>query len=66
MIGNRYGVADTGYTVLEEGEINRQTLQLDVQHYLVCRPDGDVLSRTFARRDEAEAYALSLAAGSPG
>lgn len=61
MIGNRYAVEGTGFTVLEEGEINRQTLQLDVRHYLVCQPDGDVLAQTFSDRAAAEEYALALA-----
>lgn len=47
MIGNRFSWGEQGFTILEEGEINRQTLQLDIQHYLVCRPDGSSLGETF-------------------
>ena len=47
MIGNRYSWGARGFTILEEGEINRQTLQLDIRHYLVCRPDGTTLDATF-------------------
>jgi len=47
VIGNRLAWGAQGYTILEEGEINRQTLQLDVQHYLVCQPDGEPLDQVF-------------------
>jgi hypothetical protein len=43
MIGNRYSHGTQGYTILEQGEINRQTLELDVASWLVCRPDGEVI-----------------------
>lgn len=47
MIGNRYSWGAHGYTILEEGQINRETLQLELEHYLVCRPDGTLLQATF-------------------
>ncbi|MCK5873776.1 MAG: hypothetical protein KAG82_03710 [Alcanivoracaceae bacterium] len=40
MIGNRISWGSQGYTILEQGEINRITLELDVSSWLVCRPDG--------------------------
>ncbi|MEE4251803.1 MAG: hypothetical protein V2I38_14555 [Alcanivoracaceae bacterium] len=43
MIGNRYSHGQLGYTILEQGDINRNTLQLDVSAWLVCRPDGEVI-----------------------
>jgi hypothetical protein len=43
MIGNRYGHGSKGYTILEQGDINRQTLELDVSQWLVCGPDGKEL-----------------------
>lgn len=55
MIGNRYSAGEHGYTILEEGEINRQTLALDVRHYLVCLPNGDTLEQTFPSRADAQA-----------
>ncbi len=48
MIGNRISWGETGYTILEEGDINRHTLQLDVHHYLVCRPNGEMLEDRFS------------------
>lgn len=43
MIGNRISWGNQGYTILEQGEINRTTLELDVSSWLVCRPDGSEL-----------------------
>lgn len=43
MIGNSYSHGNRGYTILEQGEINRQTLQLEVTAWLVCTPDGSEL-----------------------
>ncbi|MFN3714212.1 MAG: hypothetical protein ACK4SX_11170 [Alcanivoracaceae bacterium] len=43
MIGNRISWGSQGYTILEQGEINRDTLALDVTAWLVCRPDGEVI-----------------------
>lgn len=40
MIGNRYSHGVKGHTILEQGDINRQTLELEVTLWLVCRPDG--------------------------
>lgn len=63
MIGQAWPVADTGYSILEIGEINRQTLQLDVQAYLVADPRGNILPETHADRASAVAAALSISAG---
>lgn len=43
MIGNSYRYGSHGYTILEQGEINRQTLQLDVSAWLVCAANGNEL-----------------------
>ena len=58
MIGQVWPVANTGYSILESGEINRQTLQLDVQGYLIADPRGNTLAKTYA--DQAAAYAAAL------
>lgn len=55
MIGNRYSWGTTGYTILEEGEIDRQTLELRIRHYIVCRPDGEPLPQPFGSLDAARA-----------
>lgn len=58
MIGQVWPVANTGYSILESGEINRQTLQLDVQGYLIADPRGNTLAKIYA--DQASAYAAAL------
>ena len=63
MIGQVWPVADTGYSILESGEINRQTLQLDVQGYLIADPRGNTLATSYADQAAAYAAALEIAAG---
>lgn len=48
MIGNGYPCGKTGYVILEEGDINPSTLQLDVRHYLVVKPNGEQVSGSFS------------------
>ncbi len=48
MIGNGYPYGDTGFVILEEGEINPASLSLDVHHYLVVKPDGAQVSGCFS------------------
>ena len=36
MIGNAIAWGKTGYSIIEEGELNRQTWALDVHHYLTA------------------------------
>ena len=48
MIGNGNPYGTTGYVILEEGEINPATLQLDVRHYLVVKPNGEQVSGNFS------------------
>ena len=63
MIGQAWPVADTGYSILESGEINRQTLQLDVQAYLVADRRGNILAEAYADRASALAAALRISSG---
>tara|TARA_Y100001963_G_scaffold138867_1_gene204155 strand:+ start:949 stop:1137 length:189 start_codon:yes stop_codon:yes gene_type:complete len=55
MIGNGYAWGD-GYTIMEEGELDRDTWQLRVDHYLVAGPDGRALPRRFPSLDAAKAF----------
>ena len=43
MIGNAQAWGRTGYSILEEGELNRETWALDIHHYLIAKPNGDNL-----------------------
>ena len=47
MIGNPIPWGTKGWVILEEGNLNPQTLQLDVSHYLVAMPSGQTVSGTF-------------------
>ena len=47
MIGNAFAWGQTGYSILEEGELNRETWALDIHHYLIARPDGENLPGRF-------------------
>ena len=62
MIGNCYPLGNTGYTLLEEGRLDPGSLQLIVECWLVCRPDGSEYGR-FAERQAAERAVEALPAG---
>ena len=47
MIGNAIAWGKTGYSIIEEGELNRQTWALDVHHYLIAKPNGQSLPGKF-------------------
>ena len=51
MIGNGYPWGSSGWVILEEGNLNPQTMQLDVSHYLVVKPSGETVSGTFTFAD---------------
>lgn len=57
MIGNPIPWGNGGWVILEEGNLNPQTLQLDVIHYLVAMPSGQTVEGTFTL-DQAKAYIL--------
>lgn len=58
MIGNAFPYGNQGYVILEEGEINPKTLQLDVRHYLVVKPSGEQVSGNFSFQ-QAQDYILN-------
>ena len=51
MIGNPIPWGTKGWVILEEGNLNPQTLQLDVTHYLVAMPSGQTVSGIFTLVD---------------
>ena len=55
MIGNGHPHGELGYVIVEEGDIDPATLQLNIRHYLVVQPDGAQVSGTFSL-SEARAY----------
>lgn len=61
MIGQAWPIASTGYSVLEQGEIDRQTLRLSVQAYLVADPRGNTFAEQYLSYAEAERAAMEFA-----
>jgi len=47
VIGNGFAWGRTGYTIMEEGELDRSTWQLRVSHYLVAEPSGRAVPGRF-------------------
>ena len=43
MIGNVFPFKDTGYSILEEGEIKDKTFELIVNRYLLADAQGNVI-----------------------
>ncbi len=61
MIGNAYPVANTGYSVLEWGELDRATFSLLIKAWLVALPNGQTLPTQYVSREAAEQAALEHA-----
>lgn len=59
MIGNAIGWGQSGYSIIEEGELNRQTWALDIHHYLIAKPNGDNLPGRYTL-EEAKAKIEAL------
>ena len=49
--------------MLEEGRIDPATLTLQVEQYLVCRPDGQALEQGFPSLEAARAAIDEIEAG---
>lgn len=43
MVGDGHAYFDTGYSVLEEGDINPRSLCLEVRRFLIVDPDGETI-----------------------
>ncbi|WP_101676040.1 hypothetical protein [Alloalcanivorax mobilis] len=56
MIGNGIAWGERGHTIIEEGELDRATLQLRVDHYLVAAPDGRPLPGRFTTLQAAKMF----------
>jgi hypothetical protein len=66
VIGNRFNWGAGGYTILEQGDINRETLALEVTAWLVCRPDGEVIGSYPSMQAAREAIDRAAPATSGG
>lgn len=60
MIGHAYAVGDSGWSVLEIGELDRTTLSLNVQGYQITNRDGDAVGEPCADLATALAHAQEL------
>lgn len=61
MIGNAWPVDATGYSVLEWGELDRQTRSLRVTAYVVADRHGELLLGQHPSREAAEVAARGAA-----
>lgn len=56
MIGNAFAWGETGYSIVEEGDLNPATLSLTIHHYRVVNRKGEMLSEKFADLASARAF----------
>lgn len=63
MIGNAWPVGDTGYSVLEWGDLDRQSFCLRITAWVVVDPRGEQQPGFHATRAAAEAAVQALLAG---
>lgn len=56
MIGNAYPWGQTGFSIVEEGELDASTLSLKIQHYRVVNRKGEMLEEKFASLEEARTF----------
>ena len=64
MIGNSFPYLDSGYSILEQGDLDPSTFQLKVSSYLVADRGGDTIAE-FPTKAEAEAYLQNLLTEKP-
>ncbi|HLR18027.1 MAG TPA: hypothetical protein VK099_09190 [Alcanivoracaceae bacterium] len=56
MIGNAYAWGQTGFSIVEEGELDAATLSLRIEHYRVVNRKGEMLEDTFATIEAAREF----------
>lgn len=59
MIGNAFPYKDTGYSILEQGDLDQATFQLKVNSYLATDRNGDTLAEC-STLEEAENFLADL------
>lgn len=62
MIGSAWAWGVSGYSIVEEGELDPVTFSLNVDHYLVVAANGDVVPGHYSF-EEAKAKIEALDAG---
>lgn len=66
MIGHAYPVEDTGWSVLEVGELDRTTFALRVQGYQISNRAGEAVGELFPSLAQAMNAAKTLACSENG
>jgi hypothetical protein len=66
MIGNVYPVEDSGWSVLEVGELDRASFSLQVQGYQISNRAGDSVGNLFSTLNAAVEAAKGLACSENG
>jgi len=56
MIGNAFAWGVTGFSIVEEGDLDAATLSLKIHHYRVVSRQGDMLDEKFADIEAARAF----------
>lgn len=56
MIGNAFAWGDTGFSIVEEGDLDASTLSLNIHHYRVVNRKGEMLDEKFADIEAARAF----------
>jgi len=56
VIGNAYAWGQTGFSIVEEGELDAATLSLRIEHYRVVNRKGEMLEDTFATIEAAREF----------
>lgn len=64
MIGNAFPYKNTGYSILEQGDLDSASMQLKVKSYLAVDRSGGTLAE-FPTLEEAQNYLANLLGEEP-
>lgn len=56
MIGNVFAWGQTGFSIVEEGDLDAATLSLTIHHYRVINRKGEMLNEKFTEIDAARDF----------
>lgn len=56
MIGNVFAWGQTGFSIVEEGDLDAASLSLKIHHYRIVNRQGEMLSEKFSDIDAARAF----------
>jgi len=55
MIGNAFPYKDTGYVILERGDLNKSSQSFELKGYMITDRNGEIVAEVLSF-EEAEAY----------